>query len=390
MPGGNQSLVEVTLRNPLSTDQQITYYIKPFETSIGQDWVDALKKLVQSNCMLEKNFCFMGWPNTSRSLEYLCAELNRHIKQINEFNKIWKEKNLEVYIIEDWFSPDVVRWGEEYPTNPSHDNYDAKTPWVLGGKLKHSVMNRLHNHFEILQGTVENLSPYYLRANDETRYAIRQLNNICHEIENLVLSQRKQKANPDWIRPSQITTWIGAARYELTDNHRNEFLKNRYNRRFGHAYIHWTQIGKTLFEVWRDEGAPMLDSTICDAITHLKYFSGEFDVEWGKDVVNDGSCPWHDQAQEKFQTWLKSNGLDPDDTSLSLGYLPVGEILLEKSFGTTDRNKIWDIMSQYLDIYRVRIGEVEQVYDYCWSDKDHQAQQLNFLKKGYRHHDRMD
>jgi len=69
-------------------------------------------------------------------------------------------------------------------------------------------MNRLHNYFEVLQGTVENLSPYYKYADYDTKYAIRQLNNICHEIENLCLSQRKQSTAPEWIRPSQITTFL--------------------------------------------------------------------------------------------------------------------------------------------------------------------------------------
>lgn len=389
MDGGHQSLVEVTVRNPLDFHDQVTYYIEPFDTPISRDWISALKKLLASDCLLEKNFCFMGWPDSARTLEYLCQQLNHHIQTINAYNQQWIDSGLDTYIIEDWFSPDVVRWGNEYPTNLSHDGYDAKTPWALGGKLKHAVMNRLHNHFEILQGTVENLSPYYLAANDRTRYSIRQLNNICHEMENLVLSQRKKAVSPEWIRPSQITTWIGAERYTLTDEHRQSFLENKYNRRFGYVYMHWTQIGKTLFEVWRDEGAPQLTETVCDAITHLQYYSGEFDVEWGKDVINDGSCPWHDREQQEFVSWVESNGLDPNDPSLSLGYLPVGKILLDRSFGTDDRTEIWNIMSRHLDIYRVKVNEVEHLYDYCWSDTDHQDRQIEFLKKGYQYHDKL-
>jgi len=70
----------------------------------------------------------------------------------------------------------------------------------------------------------------------------------------------------------------------LTDEHRQGFLTNGYDRVFGGVYMHWTQIGKTLFEVFRDEHAPELTATVCEAITELKYFSGEFDVEWGKSV----------------------------------------------------------------------------------------------------------
>ena len=95
---------------------------------------------------------------------------------------------------------------------------------------KQHTLNRLHNYFEQLQGTVWNLSPYYKLADYETKYAIRQLNNICHEIEGLILSQRKLNVMPEWVRPSQITTFLHASRHELKDEHRDLFVQNGYNR----------------------------------------------------------------------------------------------------------------------------------------------------------------
>jgi hypothetical protein len=68
-------------------------------------------------------------------------------------------------------------------------------------------------------------------------------------------------------------------------NIKQGFVTNGYDRQFGHVYMHWAQIGKTLFEVWRDEGAPDLTDTVCKAINSLEYYSGEFDIEWGKDVT---------------------------------------------------------------------------------------------------------
>ena len=240
MSGINQSTVKVTLRNPLDHTDLLDYTIRVYDNPLAQNWYLALKEILIFGNQIEKNFCFLGFPNTARNMIYLCQELNLAIDKINEF--------FDNYKITENYSPDTLR----VELDPNQH-----------------LLNIIHKHFERLQGTVENLSPYYKRADYETKYAIRQLNNICHEIESLILSQRKLATLPAWVRPTQITTFLQCKRYTLTDEHRQLFVQNGYDRQFGHVYMHWTQIGKTLFEVFRDEGAPKLDSTVCEAITIL-------------------------------------------------------------------------------------------------------------------------
>jgi hypothetical protein len=377
MSGINQ-LIKVTLRNPLDHDDRISYTIVSHDNALAKDWVNALKELLQSGNLLEKNYCFMGFPATARSLEYLCEQLNQHIYQINIFNskQIWQHAGLESYVIEDWFSPDVIRFGNEYSLGNGPDKN-------LGLRVKHSAMNQLHNHFERLQGTVWTLSDYYRLADYTTKYAIRQLNNLCHELETLILSQRKLATDPQWVRPSQITTFLHAQRHDLRDDHRELFNQNGYDRQFGHVYMHWTQIGKTLFEVWRDEHAPELTDTVCEAITELKYYSGEFDIEWGNDVVYGGLHPWHTQEQDAFIDWLIKNNRDPKDIRLSLGYLPIGSVDLQNSFDTTDPVEIRNLLGRYLDIYQIEVDGVVGTFNYCWNDPDYAEQQINKMKPGY-------
>ena len=357
MSGINQ-LVKVTLRNPLDHTDQITYSIIPNDSQLAQDWIVALKALLQSGNLLEKNFCFMGFPKTARTLPYLCDQVNQAIAIINAF--------FPDYQIEEHFTPENVITFDYAENGPNHE-----------------LLNRLHNHFERLQGTVWNLSEYYRRADYATKYAIRELNTICHEMENLILSQRKLVTDPFWVRPSQITTFLTAHRYNLTDEHRQGFVTNGYDRVFGGVYMHWTQIGKTLYEVFRDENAPELTDTVCEAITELKYYSGEFDIEWANDVVYGGNHPWHNQEQDNFRQWLLANGRDPHDPKLSLGYLPIGQIDLQVSFGTTDYQKIWDILSNHLDIYSIEVDGICNTFDYCWTDPDYKQQQINIMKPGY-------
>lgn len=300
----------------------------------------------------------MGFPKSARTLPYLCNEVNQAIETINAF--------FPDYHIEEYFTPETAVAFDYAENGPNH-----------------TLLNKLHNHFERLQGTVWNLSDYYKRADYTTKYAIRELNTICHEMENLILSQRKLTTVPYWVRPSQITTFLNARRYDLKDEHRQGFLTNGYDRVFGGVYMHWTQIGKTLFEVFRDEDAPKLTDTVCEAITELRYYSGEFDVEWGNDIILGGANPWHNDQQEEFRKWLIANDLNPQDPKLSLGYLPLGQVDLETSFGTNDYQKIWDQLSSHLDIYSIEIDGIRNTFDYCWSNSDYKQMQIDIMRPGY-------
>jgi len=362
--------IVMTMRNPLDKSSVFPIFIEPNDTQLARDWCRVLKLEIQNNSHLEKNYCWHGWPNGGRNLEYLTSELSRHTFNIWKFNElgIWQIAGLKEIKINTVYNPENVML-------PLTDDRDSGGP-------NHTVMNEVHNYFEHLQGTVENISPYYKLATPSVKYSIRQLNNLCHEIETLCLSLRKQKLNPQWVRPSQITTFLNAKRYNLVDEHRIGFAKNGYDRKFGHVYMHWTQIGKTLMEVFRDEGAPVLDQATCDAITHLQYYSGEFDIEWGRDVCY-GKHEWHTSEIDAFNAWLKRNGYNPKDLSLSLGYLEIGKINLEMSFGTTDIDKIWEIMGDHLDIYSLELDGEHAIYDYSWADSDYGQSQINYLMPGY-------
>jgi hypothetical protein len=347
--------VKVILRNPLNKVDQIDYTIDVNDSPMGGLWYSALQDLLRNNNYLEKNFCFLGFPDSARDLDFICRELNWATNQINKF--FGKE-----YWIPEVYLPSTMRTG----LNPNQD-----------------VMNMLHNHFEHLQGTVWELSDYYRRADYETKFAIRQLNNLCHEAESLMLSQRKKIQAPDWVRPSQITTFLNAPRIEFPTEYKTTFDETRYDRRFGEVYLHWAQIGKTLYEVYLDEKGIDIDDATCEAITHLRYYSGEFDIEWARDVVFNGPHPWHTKKMAGFREWLHRNRFDVQNIEYNYGYHPVGQVNLQASFGTRDFKEILPILSKYLDILSIEAGDARAVYDYTWTDTDYYQQQIERMKPGY-------
>jgi len=84
-------------------------------------------------------------------MTYLCDQVNHAIDVINDDTGIG-------YIILDKYRPD---------------------------NLSEELLNRLHYHFEQLQGTVEDPSKLYEAAHPQTRDAIRKLNLIlaCQAIQ---------------------------------------------------------------------------------------------------------------------------------------------------------------------------------------------------------------
>ena len=344
--------VTVTLQNPMDKTDTLDYTIVVYNTPMGNLWYDALQDVLRQNKYLEKNFCFLGFPDSARDLEYICRELFWAVNEINAFF-------INEYRIEESYTHTTLR--DPITLVPNQD-----------------LMNKLHNHFEHLQGTVSGLSEYYKRADYPTKFAIRQLNLLCHEAESLMLSQKKKVEAPMWVRPSQITTFLNAQRLEFPNELKTTFDETRYDRKFGEVYLHWTQIGKTLYEVFIDEQGVDIDRATCDAITHLRYYSGEFDIEWARDITFNGPYPWHTGRMAGFRAWLVNQGFDPLDPQYNYGYHPVGQV---EPMGTPEET--WELLSTHLDIVRITAGDVTAEYPYAWSDADYYDQQIEKLKPGY-------
>lgn len=338
----------MTLRG---VESELKLYIDVDNNSLSRKWLAALNELLDKNYHLEKNFCWHGWTESQRNLEYLCTQVNRSINAINASNI--------GYRISDWFAP----------ANVVTADLD----------IDHDHMNHLHRYFEDLQGWSGGISNYYQRADAEIRWHIRQLNLLCHEIESLVLSMRKDIQAPEWRRPSQLMCWLQAPRYQLDADDYELFGIETINRSLGGVYVGVNKaVGKHHWEVFNDEGR---DSRIGELVTtglrSQTEAAGDFDIEWARDP---SAYYWQQVKLREFRQWLLANGFDPEDKSLTIGHPRVAHIDLERSFGTQDYQVIWQQMAQHLDVYKIQTGAAQATYTYNWDDPDYMQQQIEALK----------
>jgi hypothetical protein len=353
------------------------YYFQIYDTPLGHRWLEALKDNLKQKRILEKNFCFLGFADSKRDLNHLVGELNISVARINSFRFEPAYQKIHPFTADDF------QYSSSLPIGKAVNGDEMATP---GKRLKHESCNLLHRYFEELQGTAWQISDYYKQADAETKYAIRQLNNICHEIESWVNADRKKAIEPEWMRASQITTFLNAPRYDLHDEDFELFKQNRYDRELGGVYLHWSQVGKTLYEVFRDEHAPKMTEAMCSEINHQKYYSGEFDVEWGK-TITEKQHNFKKQEMDEYRAWLKENGYDWNDAKLSLGYIKIGQVDLQRTFGTdASLHHMHNVMNDNLDITSIRTitgPSVETDYPYTLDSDDWKQIQMEGLKQGY-------
>ena len=331
----------------------LTVYINVYDNSLSRRWLAALNNLIANNYHLEKNYCFLGFAEGPRNGSYLIEQINTSIAAINA---------AEIgYQIDDVFTIETC-------IDSAHG-------------LIHNKFNHLHRYFEDLQGVSGAISTYYKWADSTVRWHIRQLNLLCHEFESWALSRRKLMTAPEWQRPSQLMCWLNAPRFVLTEEDYELFGIDTINRSPGGVYVGVNKaVGKHHYEVFCDEGR---DSRIHELTTRtLKSqteAAGDFDIEWAN---NPGAFPFQIKQLTEFREWLITNGFDPEDKTLTIGHPQVGQVDLQRSFGTEDYQSIWAQLNTRLDVAGIRTSTSQAEYPYSWQDLDYQQQQIQRLEKG--------
>lgn len=337
--------IVLTLQNPL--DELDTFDVKydVMNTTIGNQWFQHCVENVKSSPRIEKNFCWLGWPDPNRDVEYLSARLNECVDIINEF----ADSNVELW-----------------------NGYRIDKNW--NDISSDDALNQLHHHFELLMGQVWDVAIYMKTASPSAAYSIRQLNNLVHE-----LASRKSAV----VGGSGMTvvSYMNPVRELFDDNYYDSFS---LNRNFGDIFLHYAQTGKTPIEAFEDND----DYVFNNNINALRYMSGEFNIWWNSSTSDTKI----NQIKEELRQWLADRDvilqehenfcyyIDQDGNKQGIGWLTVAKI--DKQ-GLTEKDLIAEVTKR-LNIYKIACYEnnekiSEVVWDYKWTDSDYLEKDIEYL-----------
>ncbi len=319
----------------LYSDYVLTYRLR--DCSLTKKWLEAFtENFINCTHPIEKTFCMHGWlenfeSTKGRSIKYLCEKLNQSISVINN------DLNAKGYEYIDLFF-DVESLKD---VNKSRD-----------------LLNHVHHHFELLIGQTWSPSQWLYIAEQNTRDAIRSLNNICHELEHDLKCIRNN------LHPPQVNislngkdfqgNYFQKKRIDISLENYKDFL---YQSQWGTIVVYYSQLGKTFKEAYSDNDEYIKDSNI----SGHRYLTGEFVLSFG-----DRRPPSMD-----FLKWLVSKGLDPTDPTLAINHPVIG--YLE---GHLNKYDLYAELRRRDDLYKIEllddIGDeiCTKVFDYVWKDQD--------------------
>ena len=165
-----------------------------------------------------------------------------------------------------------------------------------------SWYNYLHERFEKLSGTYGHPTRLFSVAPKPVRNAIRAVNFLVHRLEIRPYAQQ-----PFWYISFDKDCYT---RLPLQDT---DYQLFRYQLEPGQVYIHYAELGKTTWDIFKDGLTPDYS-----AMKNLHYYSAEISVYLGQQKI--------DLLTPEFTMWADQNQIDLNRTGLGLGFVPVGQV----------------------------------------------------------------
>lgn len=174
-------------------------------------------------------------------------------------------------------------------------------------------LNHLHHYFENLRGGTLTPADYWLSANEEEQVALERYNVIIHRAENFYHNQ-----NAGSYFPRLVFRFKDRKRYELSDEDYQHFT---LYRKFGEVYINYCEVGKPLYDVYKD-GDDVVGE---DNIRPLKWYSPDFTAYFHdrRTTSVDNFLKGMDEWWDRNDNYLKALGFTKGDPKNAIGNIPV-------------------------------------------------------------------
>jgi len=343
----------IEFRDTTGQTSPYTVKFKIKDTVLAQHWTRLFThNFFENSHPIEKTYCLQRWQSTwetnyGRSLRYICNKLNENINIVNEYMT---------------------------PLGYTHINLHFTLEKIQSKEYRH-MMNELHHHFEVLMGPAWNVSEWYKKTpDDRSRTAIRMLNNLCHEIENIVSGIKQinyfkpfQMLGLD-IHPSLYMTvglnGVNSQGQYFLDKLKEEvsysgFQDFQETTKWGDVSLYYAQIGKTHRDVYHDNDTHIHRENI----SSHKIVTGEFCVHLN---------PFGNRLSRSFKRWCKKHDFDYKDKTLGIGFPVVAEIINPES----SKRALEQKLRKLNDVYRISLEDDSghtinsRTFDYTWQEEE--------------------
>jgi hypothetical protein len=216
--------------------------------------------------------------------------------------------------------------------------YQANTiPLEANSRADQKLLNELHRYFEILRGPQLEPAAFFATAPASIREALEDFNLYIHEYEGHLNS-----ANPGDNAAVDITFLGERMRPSMSPEDYRYF---DVQREFGGLYLHYCEVGKPLLSVFEDK-----DEVVgLHNFRPLENISASFDIYFGEST----KYRYDLEFRMRFHRWIRSLGLDPLDPKLCLGFVKIGQVILDNRFAGMSRMQFLEYFSHFLTLKRI-------------------------------------
>jgi hypothetical protein len=251
---------------------------KTYDTDIAQRWSQLLEHQVMTDSSVYEKDRFYNFPDNTWTEEHIVNELNACIDVLNQANAGIAER-AEV------------------------------------GMSQH-LLNVLHHHFENLRGGVLSPGSFWAGANGETKAALERYNVLIHRAENYYNTGAREQHFP-----RVVCRFNNRERISLEDA---DYAHFTLAKNFGEVYINYCEVGKPLYDVFKD-GDDVVGE---DNIRPLRYYAPDFALYFHhtQPYKVDKFLADMDEWWDRNDNYLGALGFTKGDPKNAIGYIPVAAL----------------------------------------------------------------
>lgn len=221
--------LHITYSDPKFILDPVTLKYKIQPTNIAQKWANRVAECLNKNYDIDDPYRFYGFNNYEIEKNKAILDINTCIDTINNYTNNFVERRVSDPIDQD-------------------------------------TLNYLHHIFEVYHGMLNKPHDFFVTAPKEVQKALAQLNIEVHRCELFVENKGRKLA------PRHVITYFSMPRNEMLADedyiHFTDFFE------FGSIYLLYTEIGKTLEDLSKDDDQYISD----EAYKPFRYFTADFMV----------------------------------------------------------------------------------------------------------------